>query len=191
MERASAGAMPTAGRSCRRSAMMFRALVHCAVVATIRKGNYLALATRENREGLLHESHRRSRWLLSNTEAPPVPFRRVLPSLLAVPSLACSVASLSLCPGGYLPDQHSLQSTGLAGCQIAWDTSSTWSGKRAQELLPLHLLVLCDRNQLICLTPLWLDGTLLCAPCASAPCAWKIQGWSSPCRPPDCMGRTF
>ena len=119
LERASAGAMPTAGRSCRRSAMMFRALVHCAVVATIRKGNSLALATRENREGLLHESHRRSRWLLSNTEAPPVPFRCVLSSLLAVPSLACSVASLSLCPGGYLPDQHSLQSAGLAGCQIA------------------------------------------------------------------------
>ena len=136
-------------------------------------------------------ANRRSWWLLSCTEAPPVPFRRVLPSLLAVPSLACSVASLSLCPGGYLPDQHSLQSTGLAGCQIAWDTSSTWSGKRAQELLPLHLLVLCDRNQLICVTPLWLDGTLLCDPCAFAPCAWKIQDWSSPCRPPDCMGRGF
>ena len=92
--------------------------------------------------------HRRSWWLLSCTEAPPVPFRRVLPSLLAVPSLACSVASLSLCPGGYLPDQHPLQSTGLAGCQIAWDTSSTWSGKHAQELQLLHLLVLCDRCQL-------------------------------------------
>ena len=120
-------------------------------------------------------SHRRSWWLLSCTEAPPVPFRRVLPSLLAVPSLACSVASLSLCPGGYLPDQHSLQSTGLAGCQIAWDTSSTWSGKRAQELLPLHLLVLCDRNQLICVTSLLLDGTLLCDSCVFAPCAWKIE----------------
>ena len=92
--------------------------------------------------------HRRSWWLLSSTEASPVPFRCVLPSLLAVPSLACSVASLSLCPGGYLPDQHSLQSRGLAGCQIAWDTSSTWSGKRALELQPLHLQVHCDRSQL-------------------------------------------
>jgi hypothetical protein len=91
---------------------------------------------------------RRSWWLLSCTEAPPVPFRRALPSLLAVPSLACSVASLSLCPGGYLPDQRPLQSTGLAGCQIAWDTSSTWSGKHAQELQLLHLLVHSDRCQL-------------------------------------------
>ena len=50
-------------------------------------------------------------------------------------------ASLSLCPGGCLPDQHPLQSTRLAGCQIAWVTSSTWSGKHAQELQLLHLLV--------------------------------------------------
>ena len=89
--------------------------------------------------------HRRSWWLLSCTEAPPVPFRRVLPSLLAVPSLACSVASLSLCPGGYLPDQHSLQSRGLAGCQIAWDASATWSEKHTLELQLLHLQAHCDR----------------------------------------------
>ena len=62
-------------------------------------------------------NHRRGWWLLSCTATPPVPFRRVLPSLLAAPRLACSVASLSLCPEGYLPDQHLLQSTGLAGCQ--------------------------------------------------------------------------
>ena len=62
-------------------------------------------------------NHKRGWWLLSCTDAPPVPFRRVSPSFLAVPSLACSVASLSLCPGGYLPDQHPLQSTGVAGCQ--------------------------------------------------------------------------
>ena len=133
--------------------------------------------------------HRRSWWLLSCTEAPPVPFRRVLPSLLAVPSLACSVASLSLCPGGYLPDQHPLQSTGLAGCQIAWDTSSTWSGKHAQELWLLHLLVLSDRCQLeferfehFCCAPL---GDT----CSVTPMPDIFT--DGPCRLPDCMGHTM
>ena len=51
-------------------------------------------------------NHKRGWWLLSCTEAPPVPFRRVSPSFLAISSLACFVASLSLCPGGYLPDQQ-------------------------------------------------------------------------------------
>ena len=51
-------------------------------------------------------NHKRGWWLLSCTDAPPVPFRRVSPSFLAVPSLACFVVSLNLCPGGYLPDQQ-------------------------------------------------------------------------------------
>ena len=110
---------------------------------------------------LMIDAHRRSWWLLSSTEAPPVPFRRVLPSLLAVPSLACSVASLSLCPGGYLPDQHPLQSTGLAGCQIAWDTSSTWSEKHTLELQLLHLQAHCGRHQLAAATV-----SLQCAFCS-------------------------
>ena len=134
-------------------------------------------------------NHRRSRWLLSCTEAPPVPFRRVLPSLLAVPSLACSVASLSLCPGGYLPDQHPLQSTGLAGCQIAWDTSSTWSGKHAQELQLLHLLVLSDRCQLnftdFCIPVLRTSTT-----CPRFPLR-PTRLTAHPCKLPDCMGHAM
>ena len=131
--------------------------------------------------------HRRSWWLLSCTEAPPVPFRRVLPSLLAVPSLACSVASLSLCPGGYLPDQHRLQSTGLAGCQIAWDTSSTWSGKRAQELWLLHLLVLSDRCQLE-----FQRFEHFCTSATHAQSPHRPTPFTDgPCRLPDCMGHAM
>ena len=124
-----------------------------------KQGHTVLSDTRESREALgmrlMLDAHRRSWWLLSRTEAPPVPFRRVLPSLLAVPSLACSVASLSLCPGGYLPDQHPLQGRGLAGCQIAWDTSSTWSGKHALELQLLHLQAHSDRTQLPTATASW------------------------------------
>ena len=82
------------------------------------------------------------------TKTPPVPFRRVLPSKLTVPSLVCSVASLSTCPGGYLPNQHSLQNTGRAGCQVARDTSATWSGPHARGLRLPHLLFHSDRCQL-------------------------------------------
>ena len=61
--------------------------------------------------------HKRRQLLCCHcAEADPDPFEFTIPPLLAVPSLTCSVASLSQYPGDYLPGRARLHERALAAC---------------------------------------------------------------------------
>ena len=157
---------------------------HC-----VSAGGTIHAVVRSRSEGIDGDlaEHRRSWWLLACTEAPPVPCKRVLPSLLALPGRALPASAYAreaTCQTNTLCRAHALQAARLHGSRLPHGLGS------------MHRSCNCSTSSFT------VGHMPTDSRCSSHSCparSWEtparlLQGsgrmTDEPCRLPDCMGRT-